>query len=196
VLGVAGGYCAGKNALVALLGSWGFREIDVDAVGHQVLKEPGTRRRIIEEFGAGIQGPDGEIERGALGRAVFRDRGSLCRLESIVHPRMAARVEELVGRHGGRVVINAAILFRMGLDRLCDFVICVRAPLLKRLARARRRDGLGLAAALRRVGSQRGICPKSNLRAVDIYYVGNSRGLEWLETQAAGILAQRRIEVR
>jgi len=161
-----------------------------------VLKEPEARRRVIAEFGAGIADPDGEIDRGALASRVFRDPESLSRLESVLHPRMAARVEEMIRGYGGRVVINAAVLFRMGLDRMCDFVICVRAPLLKRLVRARRRDGLGPVAALRRVASQRGICPKSNGRAVDIYYVGNSRGLEWLEAQAARVLAQRRIEVR
>jgi dephospho-CoA kinase len=196
VVGVAGGYCAGKNALVGVLESWGFVAVDVDAVGHQVLKEPQTRDRVIGEFGPGIEAEGGEIDRRALAARVFGNREALSLLESIVHPRMVARVEEQLRRCGNRVVINAAVLFRMGLDRLCDFVMCVQAPLLKRLSRARRRDHLGLLAALRRLASQRGICPKSNDPAVDTYYVGNSRGLEWLEGQAARILTQRGIEVR
>jgi dephospho-CoA kinase len=196
VVGVAGGYCAGKNALVGVLEKQGFRPIDVDALGHLVLEEPQVRREIIAAFGREVQGREGEVDRGALGRVVFRDHRSLSRLESIVHPRMVERVEESLRDASGRSAINAAILFRMGLDRYCDFVICVRAPLCKRLVRARRRDGLGLPAALRRLASQRGICPKSNDRAVDIYYVDNNRGLEWLERQAARILRQRQIEVR
>jgi dephospho-CoA kinase len=193
---VAGGYCAGKNALVGVLEKQGFRTIDVDAVGHQVLKEPLVRQEIIAAFGHEVQGREGEVDRRALARIVFHDRRSLVRLESIVHPRMVALVEESLRNAPGRSVINAAVLFRMGLYRFCDFVICVRAPLWKRLVRAKRRDGLGLPAALRRLASQRGICPKSNDRAVDIYYVDNNRRLEWLETQAARILRQRQIEVR
>ncbi len=39
VLGLAGGYCAGKDAVVRILSARGFSEIDVDKVGHIVLAE-------------------------------------------------------------------------------------------------------------------------------------------------------------
>ena len=196
VVGVAGGYCAGKDAVVSVLERHGFRQIDVDSLGHLVLEEPPVRRRVVEAFGGQACNPDGTIDRRALGAMVFRDPGQLRRLEAILHPRMVARVEALLERSEPRTVINAAILFRMGLERYCDFVICVRAPLARRLGRARRRDGLGIVAAIRRLSSQRGICPKTNAAAVDTYYVDNTRGLSWLEEQAVGILKQREIEVR
>ncbi|MBN1837165.1 MAG: dephospho-CoA kinase [Spirochaetales bacterium] len=194
-MGVAGGYCTGKDALVSVLEGRGFRQIDVDSLGHAALRDPEVRREIVAAFGPGVLGPDGTVDRKGLGAVVFRDRRGLRRLEAILHPRMSARVEQLLEHAGSRVVINAAILFRMGLQRHCDFVICVRAPLAARLLRAKRRDGLGPAAALRRLAAQRGICPKTNAREVDTYYVDNSRGLDWLEQQAIGILKQRGIEV-
>jgi dephospho-CoA kinase len=42
----------------------------------------------------------------------------------------------------GNAIINAAILFGMGLHKLCDFVICVKAPFPVRFIRALKRDKL------------------------------------------------------
>jgi len=191
VLGVAGPYCAGKNAVISILLEQGFRQIDVDRVGHEVLREPAVRSGVLESFGAGILGADGEVDRRALGRRVFARRAELRRLESIVHPVMVERVREQLAREEGRVALNAAVLFRMGLDRLCSLVLCVRAPLRARLARARTRDGLGTWQALRRLAAQRGICPKLNAPGVDIYYVDNDGGLEALRERTLAILREK-----
>jgi dephospho-CoA kinase len=188
---VAGSYCSGKNAVVGLLLERGFRQIDVDRVGHEVLREPEVKRRVERCFGAGVLGPDGEVDRRRLGRRVFASRSALSRLEAIIHPPMVERVREQLARQGGPVAINAALLFRMGLDRLCDMVLCIRAPLAARLARARARDGLGAWQALRRLASQRGICPKLPASGVDIYYVDNNGGLDALRERTLAILREK-----
>jgi dephospho-CoA kinase len=174
VLGLAGGYCAGKDAVAGILAEVGFRIIDVDAVGHEVLREAEARELVAARFGPGVLAPDGQVDRRRLGRRVFGDRRELAALEAIVHPRMVLRVREELALASGLVILNAAVLFRMGLDRVCGAVLCVRAPWWKRLDRARRRDGLGLVQGLRRIASQRGICPKLPGPGVDIYYVDNA----------------------
>ena len=191
MLGVTGKYCSGKNALVSFLKQRGFSEIDVDRVGHRILGIPEVKARLGLRFGAGIIGPEGAIDRAALGRRVFRDSGELRELEAIVHPPMVAEVEGLLKRLSGPVVINAAVLFRMGLQRLCQAVVCVRAPLIQSLKRARSRDGASLIRVIRRLRSQRGICPKFNENGVDIYYVDNDRGLEHLHAQIREILMEK-----
>ena len=181
-------YCSGKNTLVAFLIKSGFSEIDVDRVGHLILDDSEVKVELRQRFGAEILTSRGTIDRRIVGQRVFRD---LRELESIVHPPMAGEVERILQRLNGRVVINAAVLFRMGLQRLCDVVICVRAPLIRRLRRARRRDGVTLIQMLRRIRAQRGICPKFNANGVDIYYVDNDRGLDHLHTQILKILREK-----
>jgi len=188
---VAGGYCAGKNAVVEVLRQRGFREIDVDRVGHEVLEEPEVRKRLVECFGSGILDPSGAVDRPALGRRVFASQGELRRLEAIVHPLMVERVRERIRAGSNLVVINAAILFRLNLHLLCDLVICVRAGLLRRVARARRRDGACPLATLRRIASQRGICPKSGSPGVDTYYVGNNRTRDALQAWVLAVLQRK-----
>jgi dephospho-CoA kinase len=196
VLGVTGTYCSGKNTLVSIVRELTYSEIDVDRVGHVILNDDGVKRELRRRFGADIFSREGEVDRRILGRRVFRHSAELRALEAIVHPPMAAEVEGSLKRLEGRVVINAAVLFRMGLERLCDAVICVRAPLMQRLQRARRRDRVGLIQAIRRMRSQRGICPKLNANAVDIYYVDNDRGLDHLRTQILTILREKGQENR
>jgi len=193
VLGLAGGYCAGKDAVAAILAESGFSVIDVDAVGHRVLREPEARALVAARFGPGVLTPGGEVDRRELGRKVFRDRRELSALEAIVHPRMVERVRQELALASGPMVVNAALLFRMGLDRLCGAVLCVRAPWWVRLARARRRDGLGLVGGLRRIASQRGICPKLPGPGVDIYYVDNSRDRNSLRERVLGLLREKRL---
>jgi dephospho-CoA kinase len=193
VLGLAGAYCAGKNAVAAILAERGFTIIDVDAVGHEVLKEPEARDRVAARFGPGVLDAGGEVDRRELGRRVFRDRRELAALERIVHPRMVERVSRELALLNGPAVVNAALLFRMGLDRLCEAVLCVRAPWWARLARARRRDGLGLVQGLRRIASQRGICPKLPGPGVDIHYIGNSGDRSALRERVLRLLREKRL---
>jgi dephospho-CoA kinase len=189
IVGVTGGYCAGKDAVVTLFAEEGFHVVDVDGIGHQVLEE--NRERIVRAFGTGILSPQGGIDRCALGEIVFRSSRQRKKLESIVHPQMVRRVEAIVRQKKERVVINAAILFKMGLHKLCDTVICVSAPLLVRLKRAKTRDSLSIWQALRRFLAQPRICPKSNGRDVDIYFVRNWGDRESLKEKVRRFLRQK-----
>ena len=188
---MAGRYCSGKNTLVSFVKELNFSEIDVDRVGHEILADDGVKRELRRRFGPDIFTSQGTVDRRILGQGVFRDSRKLRALEAIVHPPMVEEVEKILRRLEGRVVINAAVLFRMGLERLCDAVICVRAPLLRRVQRARRRDGGSLIQVMRRIRAGRGICPKLNANGVDIYYVDNDRGLDHLRTQILTILREK-----
>jgi dephospho-CoA kinase len=178
VLGLTGPYCAGKDAAARVLERRGFRVLDVDAIGHEVLEE--RRDEVAAAFGPGVRRADGSIDRRALGRIVFANPAALARHEAIVHPPMVERVRALAAaeRAAGRdVAVNAALLRRMGLDRLCDAVLDVRARFPLRLLRGIRRDRLGPVQVLRRMGSQRRGSRRLNRKTpgVDTYIVRNDR---------------------
>ncbi len=178
VLGLTGGYCSGKDVVARVLERRGFRLIDVDRVGHEVLEE--RRDEVAAAFGPGILRPDGSIDRRALGRIVFADPRALARHEAIVHPAMVEKVRALAAEEqaaGRDVAINAALLAHMGLDRLCDGVLDVRACFARRFLRGLRRDRLGPVQVLRRMRSQRAGCRrlKRKTPGVDTYTVRNDR---------------------
>ena len=188
IVGIAGGYCAGKNVLAEILKENGYLEIDVDKLGHEELER--SREKILRAFGKSVLGEDGAIDRKKLGNIVFRDKSKLKILESIVHPPMKERVKAMVEGSRQNIVINAALLFPMELHRFCDVVICVKAPLLSRLRRATRRDGISLFQALGRIYRQRGICFNPLEDRVDTYIVWNSGDLDVFEEKAENLMRE------
>jgi len=185
VVGVTGKYCAGKSTVTTLLSEHGYHEIDVDRLGHEALVRQSDA--VVERFGPKVAADGGGVDRKALGRIVFSSSDDLRALEAIVHPEMVSMVDEQIqaarSADSPGVVVNAAILFRMGLDSHCDTILYVHAPLLLRFRRARRRDGTGLVDFIRRLRSQRDVTPQFSHPDADIQRVVNDGNTERLIRQ-------------
>jgi dephospho-CoA kinase len=186
VVGLTGRYCAGKDTVARLFAARGYRIIDVDSLGHEALA--GKTAAVAAAFGPSVLRPDGSVDRRALGRLVFGDRRALARLEAILHPAMVDRVKEFILDNPGDVLVNAAVLHRMGLHSLCGAVVCVTAPLPLRVCRAVRRDGISVREAMARISSQEDVRPQLNGPAVDTYTVRNGGTARSLERRVESIL--------
>lgn len=121
IIGLTGRIASGKNIVAGILEEKGYEVIDVDIVGHEVLKKPSVKDKIIHIFGNSVVDTN-EISRKKLGRIVFSDRGKLSTLESIMHPAMVENIINILRQKSpaDNVVINAAVLFEMGLNKLTD----------------------------------------------------------------------------
>lgn len=159
VVGLTGLPGAGKSAAAAALAELGAHVIDVDRRGHELLAESELQRRIADAFGAEALAPDGTVDRRKLGGLVFADPAQLAELERLLHPELARRVRLEAERERGRrpVVIDAALLCRLGLDEICDRVVLVEAPRAERLRRCAAR-GWDAAELERRDASQSREC--------------------------------------
>lgn len=159
VIGLTGGIGTGKSKVSEVLGQLGTMVIDADAVGHEVYAS-GTAgyRSVLGEFGPGVVGSDGEIDRAALGKLVFADAGSMSRLNALVHPlireAVAERLRELETAGAAVVVVEAAILLEAGWDDIVDEVWVVEAPGSAVVGRLRPRFGGDEEAIAARVKSQ------------------------------------------
>lgn len=91
-VGLTGGIGSGKSSAATRLAERGAIVIDADRIAREVV-EPGTPAlaAIADRFGADLLGPDGALDRPALGRIVFGDPQALRDLEAITHPAIWAR---------------------------------------------------------------------------------------------------------
>jgi len=186
IIGLTGGYCAGKNEAALCIEESGFRVIDVDKLGHKALEL--KTDALVRAFGCGILNPRGEIDRRALGAIVFADPETLRRHEAIVHPAMLGLLDEELG-FSPRTCINAALLYRFPQLERCALVLEIKAPLLIRYRRARQRDGLGPIAFLQRIASQR---PLWKLRPRDrppVVFIRNANNRQALRSRIEKTLA-------
>jgi dephospho-CoA kinase len=157
--GLTGGIASGKSAVAGMLREMGFHVIDADALGHEVM-EPGTRafEEIKREFGEGVIGEDGRIDRGKLGAMVFADRAKLERLNAIVHPRVE---EEMVRKFSeweksgvkDAAFVEAALLVEAGYQKNLDGLVVVWCRPEQQLERLLAR-GLSEGEARRRIAAQ------------------------------------------
>ncbi|MDA8411300.1 MAG: dephospho-CoA kinase, partial [Treponema sp.] len=92
LIGLTGGYCAGKNTVAEMLERRGWTSIDVDRLGHQALEI--ARDEVVgrfdaetrERFGRGLIDAEGRLDRKLLGAIVFSDPRKLAAHEAIIHP--------------------------------------------------------------------------------------------------------------
>jgi dephospho-CoA kinase len=145
-IGLTGGIGSGKSTVSKLLAELGAPIIDADKVGHAIYAPDGPAYPdMIAAFGEGILAPDRTIDRKKLGPIVFADPAALKRLNSIVHPKMFARMREMVDamRTGGErkpIVVEAAILIEANWQPLFNeiwLVVASRERVIERVERDR-----------------------------------------------------------
>ena len=189
VIGIAGKTCAGKNSVVEPLEKIGFVHVDVDKLGHLALKN--QKEKLFEIFGEEIRKSDGEVDRKILGTIVFSDPAQKVRLEEVVHPEMVRMVKEAIAKNEN-VIVNAAILFEMGLDKLCDIVFWLSAPAIVRFFRGMRRDNAKAKMMLKRIWAQRKMNPKNFSSSSDIYTIRNIGSREKTAEKIMKIIEKRK----
>jgi len=159
-VGLTGGLACGKSFVGEELEKLGCLLIQADELGHEAL-EPGGQAYdgVVREFGPAVLAEDGRIDRSALAAQAFGDSERLARLNSLVHPPVLRREEELIanyaaGHPDGIAVVEAAILIETGSYKRFDRVLLVTCAEEQQVERALRRPGVGEADARTRLSRQ------------------------------------------
>jgi dephospho-CoA kinase len=135
---------------------------------------------------------DGEINRPAVAKKVFADEAERRRLEGLIHPWVAeARRREMSAAAEDSQVVayvwDTPLLFEAGLNRECDAVVFVEAPLEQRLARVRAGRGWDEAELLRRQKSQ---WPLDKKQRISDYVVTNTADADDARGQVREVLSR------
>jgi len=157
IIGIAGGIGSGKSAVARVLAELGCEVCISDDVARKVLEMPEVCAAIIARAGSSVALSGGVIDRSALAHAMFSDRTLRADIEAIMHPRIEAlrRAQFAAAPASSRAfVIDAPLLFEVGLDRECAAVIFVDTPRELRLSRVGESRGWDDAELARREASQ------------------------------------------
>jgi dephospho-CoA kinase len=133
VVGLIGGMGSGKSLVAAELARRGARVISGDRLGHEALKQPDIRARVVERWGPAVLDGGGEIDRRKLGAIVFGDVRQRRALEALVFPAIERGIRAAIAAAQSDpdvrlVVLDAAIMVEAGWDAACDRLIFVDAP--------------------------------------------------------------------
>ena len=191
-VGLTGGIGAGKSEVSRRLAAQGAILIDADLIAREVVA-PGTSglAEITAAFGPGVLGPDGALDRPALGEIVFADPEKLARLNAIVHPRVGARMRELEDSAGPAsiVVHDVPLIAENNLADTYDLVIVVDVPPRIQLDRLVRLRGMTREQAQSRMAAQ---AARDQRLAIADMVVDNSGSLAELDRQVGDLWAELR----
>jgi dephospho-CoA kinase len=159
LIGLTGGIASGKSTIATRLAEHGAVVIDADVLSREVV-EPGTPglAAIAARFGLDVIGPDGALDRPALGAVVFSDEQARADLNAIVHPevkrRSQARIAEASADPAAIVVYDVPLLVETGRADEFDLVVVASAPESVRTERLVELRGLDRGEAERRIAAQ------------------------------------------
>ncbi len=195
-VGLTGSIAVGKSYICEVFRELGAFISDADLTAREVVK-PKTigLQKIVENFGAEILQPNGELDRIKLGVIVFADERKRQLLNSIVHPLVHEMQEKWLAEcrrenPNGIAIIDAALMIESeGYKRFtklivvwCDFEI--------QLSRLKTRNSLTEAEALQRINAQ---MPQDEKKKFADFLIDTSKGFDDTRRQTVEIYEQLRV---
>ena len=185
-IGLTGSIAVGKSFVLGVLRELGARTIDADQVARECV-EPGTPglAAIVSEFGDGVLNPDRSLDRAKLGEMVFGDEAKREKLNSILHPFIIARQDELMRQWEAETpdaiaVIDAALMIESGGYKRFHKLIVVHCQPEIQIQRLMKRNNFSREEAELRVKSQ---MPQEEKMKYADYLIDTSHGFENARTQ-------------
>ena len=145
VIGLTGGIGSGKSFLAQALAQRGFTVYDCDREAKRIIAEDKDVQAAIIRLLGEEAFIEGTYNTAYVAQRVFAEPQLLEKLNKIVHPAVKADILSPFTSHLSPLIVESAILFESGLDRLCDKVVIVTAPEDVRIARTIARDYQGQA---------------------------------------------------
>lgn len=141
VIGIYGLICSGKSSFSKLLAKeLNALYIDADIIGHEALNDKNKKEELIKAFSSDILDNNGNIDRKKLGKIVFGNSKKLRKLESITYPYIEKKISELINSTDKDVVIEAALIMRSEIYKMCGSLIYVNsktADIINRMKKKR-----------------------------------------------------------
>ncbi len=160
IAGVTGGIGSGKTAFSRRLAGRSGHAVDADRIAARLTdSDRAVRKKLAEAFGERIFKASGRLDRSLVASIVFDSPPALRALNRIVWPPLVRAIRAEIRRLRKEapdrpLVLDMAVLFETGCDRLCDTVVTVRAPIKARLRRLRESRGWNEAHIRMRMAAQ------------------------------------------
>jgi dephospho-CoA kinase len=183
VIGLTGSIGMGKTETARLFAAEGVPVFDADAAIHDLYA--GGAAAMIEAAFPGTT-RDGAVDRAALSAAVAHDPAALARLESLMHPLVAALRDSFIAAHADApiVLLDIPLLLETGVK--VDAVVVASAPAEVQRARVMARPGMSEAKFTTLLARQSSDAQK---RSQAHYVVMTDKGLDHARDQVKMILA-------
>lgn len=124
LVAITGSIGCGKTTIAKIVGKLGYTVFDVDGWVRRLYFKKDFIKVIQEHFPAVAE--NGQVNKRALRNIVFSDNRQLKVLEGLIHPFLRETLKDVIRKNACRndiFFIDVALLFEMGWDKYCDFIL-------------------------------------------------------------------------
>lgn len=171
-LGVTGGIGSGKTSVCRVFNTLGIPVFSADPEARSLMESDPAIINGINSIAERDLYPGGILDRMYLAKLIFNDPEKLKRVNALVHPAVFERFTDWArDKSAPYVIMEAAILFESGGNRLVDKVLSVLAPEEERIERVMHRNNLSREQVIERMRNQ--ISDEKRIELSD-YLISNS----------------------
>jgi dephospho-CoA kinase len=171
-VGLTGGIGVGKTTISKLFEKLGIPVFNSDLSARNAENDINIQEQFKKILGKDIF-IDGKLDRPKMRSMVFVDKEKLKQINEIVIPFVGKEFEEFIERNSNApyVILESAILFETGSDKLFDITITVTADMIIRIGRVLERDGITLEEINNKIKNQ---LPEKNKIAKSTFVIINN----------------------
>lgn len=190
IIGITGVFGSGKTTVACLFAKYGYKHINTDEIGHELLDQKKIKKMVLKEFGNSILTKD-KIDRNKLKKIVFYDPNRLKRLNRIVHPFIIKEIKDRVSNHKQDdikdIIIDGALLIEANALKSFDLLITVKISRKEQLKRILAKKKYTKDEIYHIIRSQ--LPQKEKLKYADII-IDNSKSLECTIKQVKEVIKE------
>ncbi len=158
-IGVTGGIGSGKTTVCEIFSRFGVPVLSSDDIAKELTHtDPAIREQLIILLGDEAYLPDRSFNRSYVASQIFSNKELQGRVEGIIHPRVEQererRIADLRSQGHRMVIIEAALIYEVGLDKKLDIVVVVDADEMTRIQRTCARMGISEKEVRVRIDAQ------------------------------------------
>lgn len=182
IIGITGSIASGKSEVVKQLEASDYKVISTDKLGHEVLNSEEVVQILVEKFGTNIIDPtNNAIDRAKLSSLVFEDMSNLAFINSLSHPRIFKKMQEIINNSQEKYLFfEVPLLFEAELEKHFDFIVTVSSTPAKQLDRLMKRNNLSKEQASKKISSQ---LPNTIKESKSDFLISNNGDLQDLQLQ-------------
>ncbi len=195
-IGLTGSIAVGKSYVCGIFSELGAFVLDADQTAREVVA-PDTKglKAIVENFGANVLLPNGELDRIKLGGIVFADEQKRQLLNSIAHPLVIEKQNEWLRTRtrenpNAICIIDAALMIESGGYNRFDKIIVVWCDAAIQLQRLMLRNNLSAEDAAKRINSQ---MPQEEKKRYADFLIDTSEGFDSAKRQTEEIFGRLKL---
>ena len=146
IIGITGGVGSGKSEIMAYLErQYRAAVLRADDIGHRLIRREGScYDQVLKLFGQEVIREDGELDRAAMAKRMFREPELRKAMNGIIHPAVRTYILQAISdeQAAGRrfFFLEAALLIEEKYDEICDelwYVYAGEAVRRERLKKSR-----------------------------------------------------------